>query len=142
MTVARRLHDSHTIRPHDGRATDQCPSRGPRRPPRSSRAAGIFEVLATGGNTRLGGEDFDAQTVDWLWAQFLKTHKGATLSGRAKRRLFVAAERAKRQLSAATTTDVDVESFHDGEHLKVQLTRAKFEQLNRAPPRLAIVTRL
>ena len=94
--------------------------------------ARLLQVLATGGNTRLGGEDFDAKVVDWLWAQFLKTHKGATLTGRAQRRLFVAAERAKRQLSAATTTDVEVESFHEGADLKIQLTRAKFEQLNQA----------
>jgi len=93
---------------------------------------GIFEVNATGGNTRLGGEDFDSNVVDWLWAQFLKTHKGAEMSDRAQRRLFVAAERAKRQLSSATTTDVEVESFYEGEDLKVTLTRAKFEQLNQA----------
>ena len=63
---------------------------------------GIFEVKATGGNTRLGGEDFDAVVVKFLLGQFLKTHKGAEVTQRGERRLYAAAERAKRQLSAAT----------------------------------------
>lgn len=76
---------------------------------------GIFEVNSTGGNTRLGGEDFDAKVVEYLWQTFQKAHKGAVLTGRAQRRLFIAAERAKRQLSAATTTDVEVEAFYERE---------------------------
>ena len=91
---------------------------------------GIFEVKATGGNTRLGGEDFDAVVVKFLLGQFLKTHKGAEVTQRGERRLYAAAERAKRQLSSANSTDIDVESFCDGEDLKVTLTRAKFESLN------------
>ena len=64
---------------------------------------GIFEVNATGGDTRLGGEDFDANVVKFLTQSFLKAHKELKeLPPRAMRRLFAAAERAKRQLSAAT----------------------------------------
>ena len=95
-----------------------------------SMEGGIFEVKATGGNTRLGGEDFDANVVGFLLQGFKKAHKGATISERAMRRLYAAAERAKRQLSAATQAEVEVEAFADGHDLKVVLTRAKFESLN------------
>jgi heat shock protein 1/8 len=91
---------------------------------------GIFEVRATGGDTRLGGEDFDAKVVDFLSTGFLKAHKDVkSLSERAQRRLHAAAERAKRQLSSATVTDVEVESLAEGHDLKTTLTRAKFESL-------------
>ena len=91
---------------------------------------GIFEVKATGGNTRLGGEDFDANVVGFLLQGFKKAHKGVAISERAMRRLYAAAERAKRQLSASTQAEVEVEAFADGHDLKVVLTRAKFESLN------------
>ena len=93
---------------------------------------GLFEVKATGGNTRLGGEDFDAATVGFLLQGFKKAHKEAAVSERAMRRLYAAAERAKRQLSAATQAELEVEAFADGTDLKVTLTRAKFESLNAA----------
>ena len=68
---------------------------------------GIFEVNATGGDTRLGGEDFDANIVHFLSQGFLKQNKDVKeLSQRALRRLYAAAERAKRQLSSATVADV------------------------------------
>ena len=87
---------------------------------------GIFEVNATGGDTRLGGEDFDANLVKFLTQGFLKQHKDVTtLSERAQRRLYAAAERAKRQLSSATVAEVEVESLADGHDLKTTLTRAK-----------------
>merc|ERR1740117_2349482 len=82
---------------------------------------GIFEVKATGGNTRLGGEDFDAAAVAFLIQGFKKANKDAVIT-----------ERAKRQLSAATQADLEVEAFADGIDLKVVLTRAKFESLNAA----------
>ena len=93
---------------------------------------GIFEVKATGGNTRLGGEDFDAAAVGFLVQGFKKVNKDAVVTDRAMRRLYSAAERAKRQLSAATQADLEVEAFADGIDLKVVLTRAKFESLNAA----------
>lgn len=93
---------------------------------------GIFEVNATGGDTRLGGEDFDANIVAFLTHSFQKLHKGHALSERAIRRLYAASERAKRQLSSATTADIHIESLADGHDLNVTLTRAKFESLNSA----------
>ena len=91
---------------------------------------GIFEVKATGGDTRLGGEDFDAKLVDFLSTQFLKSHKDVkSLTERAQRRLYAAAERAKRQLSSATVAEIEVESLADGHDLKTTLSRAKFESL-------------
>ena len=87
---------------------------------------------ATGGDTRLGGEDFDANVVKFLSQTFKKTHKDAVLSERAIRRLYAAAERAKRQLSSATQAEVEVESLADGNDLKMTLTRAKFESLNQS----------
>ena len=93
---------------------------------------GIFEVNATGGDTRLGGEDFDANVVKFLSQGFLKQNKDVTLSQRALRRLYAAAERAKRQLSSATVAEVEVESLASGIDLKTTLTRAKFESLNAA----------
>jgi len=91
---------------------------------------GIFEVNATGGDTRLGGEDFDANVVKFLSSQFTKQHKDEVLNQRAMRRLYAAAERAKRQLSSATVAEIDVESLSGGHDLKTTLTRAKFESLN------------
>jgi len=93
---------------------------------------GIFEVNATGGDTRLGGEDFDTNVVRFLSQTFLKAHKGLVLTERAQRRLYAAAERAKRQLSSATQAEVEVESLAEGHDLKMTLTRAKFESLNQA----------
>ena len=93
---------------------------------------GIFEVNATGGDTRLGGEDFDANVVEFLKAGFLKQHKDAVITPRASRRLFAAAERAKRQLSSATVAEIEVESLAGGHDLSTTLSRAKFESLNAA----------
>jgi len=93
---------------------------------------GIFEVKATGGDTRLGGEDFDAATTKWLEQQFLKSHPGVAIDARGRRRLIAAAERAKRHLSSQTTAEVEIEAFSDGHDLKVPLSRAKFESINAA----------
>ena len=93
---------------------------------------GIFEVKATGGDTRLGGEDFDAATTKWLEQQFLKSHPGVAIDARGRRRLIAAAERAKRHLSSQTTAEVEIEAFSDGRDLKVPLSRAKFESINAA----------
>jgi L1 cell adhesion molecule like protein len=94
---------------------------------------GIFEVKATGGDTRLGGEDFDQTVVDFLLKECKK--KGmpdVAKSARALRRLRVAAEQAKRTLSNGTTADIEVESLSDGQDFSFKLSRAKFEQLNKA----------
>jgi L1 cell adhesion molecule like protein len=102
---------------------------------------GLFEVKATGGDTHLGGEDFDSMVQDWACAEFRKKHKaeldtkvgkGANLEAdkRAMRRLRTAAERAKRMLSTATQATIEADSWFEGIDLSLTLTRAKFEQLN------------
>lgn len=67
----------------------------------------VFEVKATGGDTRLGGEDFDTAIVDHLVAEIKKKHKkDPSKNNRAMRRLRTAAERAKRQLSSSASAQV------------------------------------
>jgi len=94
---------------------------------------GIFEVKATGGDTHLGGEDFDNTLVDFVAGEFKKKNKSAAdcmANPRALRRLRTACEAAKRMLSAAVSASVEVESFIDGLDLNVTVSRAKFESLN------------
>lgn len=92
---------------------------------------GMFEVKATGGDTRLGGEDFDAAIVDHLAAELLKLHKvDVSNDGKAKARLRTAAEKAKRALSSNNSTKVEVNI--DGEDYTLDLTRVTFESLNEA----------
>ncbi len=92
---------------------------------------GIFEVKATGGDTHLGGEDFDNAMVDWCCQEFSKKNKGVNLkeSDKALRRLRTACERAKRTLSSATQANIEIDSLYDGIDFNVTLTRAKFEAL-------------
>jgi len=92
---------------------------------------GIFEVKATGGLGHMGGEDYDNILVDWCCQEFSKKNKGMNLreSDRALRRLRTACERAKRTLSAATQTTIEVDSLYEGIDFNVVLTRAKFESL-------------
>ena len=91
---------------------------------------GVFEVLATAGDTHLGGEDFDNTLVEYCSAEFEKKTK-TSLKGnsRALRRLRTVVERAKRTLSSTSQTTVEVDSLADGHDFNVTLTRAKFEQL-------------
>eukprot|EP00300_Choanocystis_sp_HF-7_P013483 c18315_g3_i1.p2 GENE.c18315_g3_i1~~c18315_g3_i1.p2 ORF type:complete len:654 (+),score=183.10 c18315_g3_i1:242-1963(+) len=92
---------------------------------------GIFSVVATAGNTHLGGEDFDNNVVAYCVEQFNKKNsKNVAESRRALRRLRTACERAKRQLSTTTSAEIEVESLIDGIDLKVRLSRAKFEEMN------------
>lgn len=92
---------------------------------------GIFEVKATGGNTHLGGEDFDNRLQDYLAEEFKrKTKKDLTKNFRALRRLRTAAERAKRTLSTTTQTTVEIDSLFEGQDFFCTVTRAKFEELN------------
>ena len=100
---------------------------------------GIFEVRATGGDTHLGGEDFDHALMDFALAEFKKKRKlsdadakALSTNPRGMRRLRTAAERAKRMLSASTSAVIELDSFHDGADLEVTVTRAKFEELNAA----------
>jgi heat shock protein 1/8 len=91
---------------------------------------GLFEVKATAGDTHLGGEDFDNSLVEFCASEFQKkTRVDIRENAKALRRLRTACERAKRTLSTATQTAVEVDSLMDGHDLNVVITRAKFEQM-------------
>jgi molecular chaperone DnaK len=95
---------------------------------------GVFEVLATSGDTHLGGDDFDKKIVDFLAEQF-KASEGIDLrkDKQALQRLTEAAEKAKIELSSVTQTEINlpfITATQDGpKHLDQSLTRAKFEEL-------------
>jgi L1 cell adhesion molecule like protein len=91
---------------------------------------GIFEVKATAGDTHLGGEDFDNRLVNHFMEEFRRKHK-KDMSGnqRAVRRLRTACERAKRALSAAAQTSIEIDSLFDGIDFYTSITRARFEEL-------------
>ena len=92
---------------------------------------GLFEVLATNGNTHLGGEDFDSRLVEYCGEEFKRKHKMNIYENqRAVRRLRTACERAKRNLSVSSKTIVQVDALMNGVDFSLELTRAKFEQLN------------
>lgn len=92
---------------------------------------GIFEVKATSGNTRLGGEDFDNLMVEHFVKEFKRKNGGKDLSGnpRALRRLRTACEKAKRTLSSATQAAVEIDSLYEGLDFYTTITRARFEEL-------------
>jgi L1 cell adhesion molecule like protein len=95
-----------------------------------SIADGIFEVKATGGDTHLGGEDFDNLVVDHFVKEFnMKHKKDVSANPRALRRLRSACEKAKRALSNSHTTSIEIDSLLDGIDFYTSLTRAKFEEL-------------
>ncbi len=95
---------------------------------------GVIEVLATAGDNRLGGDDFDQKVTDWMLAEFKKLN-GVDLAGdkMALQRLKEAAEKAKKELSSATTTNINlpfISMNSDGPlHFDMNLTRAKFDEL-------------
>jgi len=92
---------------------------------------GVFEVIATNGDTHLGGEDFDQRVMEYFLGMFKKkTGKDAGKDRRAIQKLRREVERAKKQLSTQHQARIEIESFHDGEDLAETLTRAKFEELN------------
>ncbi|KAG9095677.1 ATPase with role in protein import into the ER [Ceratobasidium sp. UAMH 11750] len=94
-------------------------------------ANGIFEVLATAGNTRLGGEDFDNRIIDHLVEKYQRwTTINVSNNKRAMSKLKREVEKAKRTLSSQVTTRIDIESFESGNDFAFILTRAKFEELN------------
>lgn len=92
---------------------------------------GVFEVLATAGDTHLGGEDFDFKIVRYLSKVFKKKH-GIDVSSNIKAisKLKREAEKAKRTLSSQMSTRVEIDSFVDGIDFSETLSRAKFEELN------------
>ena len=83
-------------------------------------------------STHLGGQDFDTNLLDHFKKEFSKKTGGKDISGdaRALRRLRTACERAKRTLSNATQTTVEIDSLFDGEDFNANITRARFEDLN------------
>ncbi len=95
---------------------------------------GVIEVLATNGDTRLGGDDFDNAITQWMIDEFKKA-EGVDLSGdkMAMQRLKEAAEKAKKELSTATTTNINlpfITATAEGpKHLDMNLSRAKFDEL-------------
>ena len=95
---------------------------------------GVIEVLATNGDTHLGGDDFDNKIIQWMIDEF-KKQEGIDLSGdkMAMQRLKEAAEKAKKELSSATTTNINlpfITATAEGpKHFDMNLTRAKFDEL-------------
>ena len=92
---------------------------------------GVFEVLATAGDTHLGGEDFDQRVIDHFVKIFNKKHnvditKDLKSMGKLKREV----EKAKRTLSSQMSVRIEIESFFSGMDFSETLTRAKFEELN------------
>ncbi|MDD4691607.1 molecular chaperone DnaK [Eubacterium aggregans] len=97
---------------------------------------GVFEVKATSGNNHLGGDDFDNKVIDWMAAEFKKSH-GIDLKAdkMALQRLKEAAEKAKIELSSVMKTDINlpfITATAEGpQHLELTLTRAKFDELTK-----------
>ena len=96
---------------------------------------GVFEVLATAGNNRLGGDDFDKRIMDWIVSEFKKDHAGVDLAKdkMAMQRIKEAAEKAKIDLSGVTKAHISLPfiAMENGVpmHLDMELTRAKFDAL-------------
>jgi len=92
---------------------------------------GVFEVLATNGDTHLGGEDFDQRVMDHFLQLIQKKHKkDLKKDKRALAKLRREIEKAKRSLSSVHQVKVEIESLVDGEDFSETLTRARFEELN------------
>lgn len=93
---------------------------------------GVFEVLATSGDTHLGGEDFDNRVIDHFVKLWKRKNDGEDITknlrtmGKLKREV----EKAKRTLSSQMSVKIEVEAFFEGKDLEETLTRAKFEELN------------
>ena len=97
---------------------------------------GVIEVLSTNGDTHLGGDDFDNKIIDWMLSEFKKA-EGVDLSGdkMAMQRLKEAAEKAKKELSSAMTTNINlpfITATSEGpKHFDMNLSRAQFDELTR-----------
>jgi heat shock protein 1/8 len=99
-----------------------------------SMEGGVFAVKATGGDTHLGGEDFDNCLVDWCLKQIEEKHgknaaKAVKANHRSQQRLRRAVEAAKRNLSNSQETDIELEALIDGENFNATISRAAFEKL-------------
>lgn len=93
---------------------------------------GVFSVIATGGDTHLGGEDFDIAIAEFLNKEIKNKYK-VDVDIKKKARLKVAAEQAKISLSSGTSTRIPLDGIIDGEGLFLELTREKFDKLNEEP---------
>ena len=92
---------------------------------------GVFEVLATNGDTHLGGEDFDQRIMKYFMKMFKKKHKVSLAKDkRAMQKLRRESERVKRALSTQPQARAEIEALYDGIDFSEQLTRARFEELN------------
>jgi len=92
---------------------------------------GVFEVIATNGDTHLGGEDFDNRVVDYLMKQYkTKTKKDASKNKRSYQKLRRKVEEAKKALSTQHQVSIEIDAFFDGDDYSWKLSRAKFEELN------------
>lgn len=93
---------------------------------------GVFEVLATAGNTHLGGEDFDQRLMEYCMKQFARQNDGLDVSQdkRAVQRLRKQCEMAKRTLSTQTSATIDCDALYQGIDFTTTVSRAKFEALN------------
>ncbi|CAE6357724.1 unnamed protein product [Rhizoctonia solani] len=92
---------------------------------------GVFEVLATAGDTHLGGEDFDNRVIEHFIREYKKkTGTDVTKNQRAVSKLKKEVEKAKRTLSSQMSTKLEIESFENGNDFSETLTRSKFEELN------------
>ena len=97
---------------------------------------GVFEVKSTSGNNHLGGDDYDQRIIDYLVKEFKKSNSiDLSKDKMAMQRLKDAAEKAKKDLSGMTTTNISLPFISQGEdgpvHLEISLSRAKFEDLTR-----------
>ena len=92
---------------------------------------GVFEVIATNGDTHLGGEDFDNRVVAYLMKQYkAKTKKDASQNKRSYQKLRRKVEDAKKALSTQHQVSIEIDAFFDGDDFSWKLSRAKFEELN------------
>ena len=91
---------------------------------------GIFEVKATAGDSRLGGEDFDNRLVHHFSQEFKRKHKiDLTSNKRAMRRLKTSCENVKKNLSSSAQASIEIDSLHEGIDFSASITRARFEEL-------------
>jgi heat shock protein 5 len=92
---------------------------------------GVFEVVATNGDTHLGGEDFDQRVMEYMMKIFKRKHKkDMSKDKRSIQKLRREVERAKRALSSTSSARVEIEALFDGVDFSETLTRARFEELN------------
>ena len=93
--------------------------------------SGVFEVIATNGDTHLGGEDFDNRVLDYLIKMIKKKHnQDVSTNKSALQKLKTEIEKAKRSLSSTTQTTIEIDELVEGLDFKEPLSRAKFEELN------------